>query len=79
MVNLKACIRQLQEKSPFIYRLIVSLVQRNDNRNKIKRGDSHIPGICMAMAILLKERNRHMSGIQTYLSLVLYTSESPKR
>ena len=77
--SLKDCTRQLQEKSPFLYRLIISLVQRNDHRNKSKRGDSHIPGICTAVAILLKERNQHMCGMQTYLSLVLYTSRVPKK
>ena len=73
------CLCQLQEKSPFLYRLMVSLVQRNDHRNNSKRGDSHIPGICTAVAIMLKERNKHMCGVQTYLSLALYTSQVPKK
>ena len=77
--DLKEYIKELQEKYPFLYRLITSLVQRNDHRNKTKRGDSHIPGICMAVAVLLKERNWHMSGFQTYLSLVLYTSRVYKK
>ena len=73
------CVCQLQEKSPFLYHLIVSIVQQNDHRNKSKRGDSHIPGICTAVAIMLKERNNHMCGVQTYLSLALYTSQVPKK
>ena len=77
--SFQECVRQLQEKSPFLYRLMVSLVQRNDHRNKSKRGDSHIPGICTAVAIMLKERNNHMCGVQTYLSLALYTSQVPKK
>ena len=77
--TLKDCIQQLQEKSPFLYCLMLSLVQRNNHRNKTKLGVSHLSGICTAMVTLLKERCRHMSGFQTYLSLVLYTSRVPKK
>ena len=45
------------------------------NRNQQKRGDAH----CMLMAILLKERNREMCGVQTLLSLILFSSRVQKQ
>lgn len=50
--DFKKCMSELQTKCSFLYRLITTLVQRNDHRNKTKQGDSHIPGICTAVAIL---------------------------
>ncbi len=47
---------------------------RSDHRNKTKKGDKHHPGICMALSVLLKERSREMSGLQTFLSLVLFST-----
>ena len=73
------CIAELQLKAPMLLEMVSTLVSCNDNRNKGKRGDAHHPGICMAIAILMKERNREMCGIQTLLSLVLFTSRAQKQ
>ena len=54
------------------------IVNRNDYRNQHKQGERHHPGICMAIATLLKERNHEMCGVQTYLSLVLFSSRVHK-
>ena len=76
--TLKDCIQQLQEKSPFLYQLIISLVQRNDHCNESKRGDSHIPGIRTAVAILLKERNQHVWYSNVSFTCVVYFSSPQK-
>ena len=65
-------IQELQCRGPFLLRLFSTLVKHNDHRNKTKKGLAHTPGICMSIAALLKERNREMTGVQTYVSLVLF-------
>ena len=37
-------------------------------------GSTHLPGVCMAIAILLKERNREMYALQSVIGLLLYKS-----
>ena len=68
------CIRELQSTAPVLLQLLLGIVSHSDHRNQEKLGERHYPGICMAVATLLKERNRQMSGIQTFLSLVLFSS-----
>ena len=55
------------------YRVVTS-----DHRNEQKRADYHNPGICMSTAVLLKERNREIVGVQTHISLALFTSRVNK-
>lgn len=71
----KECISEL-EKCPILFTHIIS---HTDHRNASKRGEKHYPGICMATAVLLKERNREMTGIQAFLSLVLLSSRVEKK
>ena len=73
------CIAELKSKAPILLQVVSTLVSSNDSRNKGKCGDVHHPGVCMAIAILLKERNREMCGIQMLLSLVLFTSRVQKQ
>ena len=73
------CIAELKVKAPLTLQLVTALVSKNDSRNKQKCGDAHYPGICMAIAIMLKERNREMCGIQTLLSLILFSSRVQKQ
>ncbi len=70
------CIAEFQSKCPTLYQVVWAIV---DKRNRVKQGDHHFPGMCVATAILLKERNKHMSGIQTILSLILYSSRVQKK
>ncbi len=63
-------------KAPTLFKLLVT---RSDHRNKTKKGAKHHPGICMALSVLLKERNREMSGLQTFLSLVLFSTRVNKK
>lgn len=64
-------IGELQSKAPLLYRILYSLTSRNDHRNMLKLGAAHFPGICAAAAILLKERNREMCGLQSLISLFM--------
>lgn len=72
-------ITELQTKAPVLFRVMTSLVSRNDHRNQQKKGAAHYPGICMAVAIMLKERNREICGIQRMISPILFTSRVQKQ
>ena len=50
------CICDLQEKTPLFLQILSTIASRNDHRNKCKAGKVHYPGICMAAAVILKER-----------------------
>lgn len=54
-------------------------MSHTDHRNDMKLGEIHQPAICMAVAILLKERNQEMVGLQTCVSLLLYISRAQKQ
>ncbi len=58
--------------------MLNAVVTHSDYRNSRKKGAIHHPGICMAAAVLLKERNRKMVGIQLFFSLVLFNSRVQK-
>ena len=64
---------------PTLLQLLTAVVGVNDDRNTSKKGEQHHPGVCTAMAILFKERNREMCGIQTFISLVMFSSHVPKK
>lgn len=73
------CIEELHKKAPMLLRLLSSIVQHNDHRNTSKRGDRHNPGISMAVAVLLKERNREMCGLQSLIALLLFKGQAHKK
>ena len=66
---------ELDHKAPILSRIATSMVKHNDHRNSKKKGTHHLPAVCMAIAILLKERNREMCGVQ---SLLLFESHVQK-
>lgn len=69
------CISQLQSAAPLLLQLLITIVGHSDRRNQKKKGNVTTQDCaCMAVAILLKERNKHISGIQTMLSLILFSS-----
>ena len=72
-------IGEMEVKSPLLLKFLRMIVGRSDSRNGHKHGSSHFPGICMAVAVLLKERNREMVGVQIFISLVLFTSHVQKQ
>ena len=64
-------VEELQQKAPLLFSVIHSIASRNDNRNVVKVAAAHYPGICSVAAILLKERNREMCGLQFLVSLLI--------
>lgn len=70
---------ELDRDAPLLLRIIHCLVARNDARNKSKAGPARHPGICTAVAIILKERNREMCGLQSLLSLLMYSCHCEKQ
>ena len=73
------CIDDLKKKAPTLLRLFSTIVQHNDHRNASKHGDRHNPGISMAVAVLLKERNREMCGLQSLIALLLFKGQAHKK
>ena len=65
--------------APILLRVLSKIVDKNNHHNQLKQGERHQAGVCMAAALLLKERNREMGGIQRLLSLVLFTSRVQKQ
>ena len=73
------CISELQSTCPTLLCILRNVVSSSDHRNVHKQSSSHHPGLCMAIAVILKERNREMCGVQTFLSLVLFNSHVQKK
>ena len=73
-------VAELQLKAPLLYRVLHSLelASRNDHQNVVKVGAAHFPGICSSIAILLKERNREMCGLQSLISLLMFSCHCEK-
>ncbi len=71
--------KHLKSKAPTLYKIASIIVSHSDKRNEMKKGEQHMPGICMAVATLLKERNREMCGIQSIISVALFASQVQKK
>ena len=71
-------VTDLKVKAPLFFTLLDSITSRNDHRNIAKVGVTHYTGISAA-AILLKERNREMCGLQSLVSLLLYSCHAEKQ
>ena len=72
-------VEELQSRSPLLLRLLTATVGRSDNRNQSKAGAAHNPGICAAVAVILKERNREMCGLQSEVSLLMFSCHCEKK
>ena len=77
--NWSALVSELQSRAPLLYKALSSIAAHSDPRNKSKVGAAHYPGICMAAAVILKERNREMCGVQSVLSLLMYSCHCEKK
>ena len=64
----KVLVEELSLKAPTLLKIFSSIVTANGKRKQAPDTGSHNPGLCMAVAILLKERNREMYGLQ----LIIY-------
>lgn len=67
-----ALVTELEAKAPTLFELLTTIVSFSDHRNKDKTGSRHHPGICVAVAMLLKERNREMCTVQSIVSILMY-------
>lgn len=70
---------ELEHDAPLLLKIVHCLVARNDRRNKCKVGAAHYPGICAAVSVLLKERDREMCGLQSLISLLMYSCHCEKQ
>ena len=70
---------ELRSNSPLLLKVLTSIAVRNDHRNRKKVGSAHYPGITTAAAVLLKERNCHVSGDQSLVSMLMYSSHCEKQ
>lgn len=75
----EAMLGELKDKAPILLDVLTTIVSFSDHRNKVKVGCKHNPGICTAVAVLLKERNRQMSGLQSILSMLMYVCHCEKQ
>lgn len=75
----RKCIRELELHAPTLLQMLLVISTHTDHRNATKKDESHFPGICMAVACILKERNKHMCGIQSIISLILFRSCTEKK
>ena len=62
--SLTQAILELSTKAPTLFKIIHNSVVTR--------------GLCTAVGILLKERNREMCGVQSYISSALFTTEMHK-
>lgn len=72
-------IIELDSKAPKLLLALLTIVSPRDDKNAIKVGSSHFPGLCTAIAVLLKERNREMCGIQSLVSALMYSCHCEKQ
>ena len=75
----KALVEDLTRKAPTLWKILSSITTSDYRRKKGAVIDTQYPGLCMAVAILLKERNREMCGLQSIISLLLYSSHVDKQ
>ena len=71
-------IHDFQSRAPTLFNIMLNLVSFHDRRNIAKVDVSHYPGLCAAVAILLKERSKNMCGLQSLVSILLYACHSEK-
>ena len=77
--TLEEFIQELKTYAPTLFQVASVITSHNDHKNQSKKGSKHHPGIYMALAVLLKERNREMCGLQTIISLTLFNSRVQKK
>lgn len=75
----KLAIDELASKAPTLLHVLTTIASQSDHRNSKKLGSAHYPGIITSAAVILKERNREMVGIQSLISLLLFNSRVEKQ
>ena len=74
-------ISKIRTKAPTLFSIMNNFVvtRCSASKNKHKKGDAQYPGRCTAVATLLKERNRVLCGVQSYVSSVLFSTKLHKK
>ena len=72
-------IAELEHDAPLLLKILHCMVAKNNSRNKCKVGAARYPGICTAVSVVLKERNREMCGLQSCLSVLMYSCHCEKQ
>lgn len=72
-------MNELKSIAPTTLRVVSTIAVRNDHRKQNQVQLSHYPGICAAIAVMLKERNKDMCGMQSILSLLMYSCHCEKQ
>ncbi len=62
---------ELQERAPILFCFLSAAAAKSWTRKTTAESTSSITHICMALAILLKAQNKHMSAVQSVVSLLL--------
>ena len=71
-------IEEIKQHAPLLLKIFTTIVTHLDKRKMTSIDGRHDGGIVMALAILLKDRNREMVGMQTVVSLLLFPSRVQK-
>ena len=77
--NWQPFVDDLECCGPLLLRALTRIAGHSNRRNKGKVGPAHFPGICTAAAVILKERHREMCGLQSVVSLLMYTCHYDKQ
>ncbi len=64
-------VSEWEERAPVFFLLLTAACDKQWNRRHQTISPSCIPALCMAGGIVLKTRNKHMSVVQTIISLLL--------
>ncbi len=69
--NWSALVSEWEERAPTLLLLLTAACEKYWSRTQNTLSPSCAPALCMAGAILMKCRNKHVSGVQTIISIVL--------
>ena len=69
--NWSGMISEWETRAPTLLMLLAAAGDKLWHRRKESITPNCIPAVCMAGAVLLKSRNKHMSTVQTVISLLL--------
>ena len=71
--------KELKEKAPLLYQVLLSVAVPNTSRATDKKTTQRLPGVCLAVGVLLKVREPSMSFIPYMMSLVLRAAGTSKK
>jgi hypothetical protein len=72
-------VEELQSKAPLLLKMLTTVALRADHKCPRRLQTAHHPAVVTAASALLKQRNREMNGIQSVVSLLMYTCHCDKQ